>query len=173
MLKRLIAIGVMGLLMVPAAFAEEPRVGFPADYRSKMVNYLSLDRVGNDDQIIRLYTTPEALAAAKAGKELPDGTVVIGEVYKAQKDAEGNVKESGLGRRLRSKFAAVAVMEKGKDWGQTIPEDLRTGDWDFAIFKPTGERLAKKDLNECRACHIPKKETQYLFSLDHMAAAAE
>ena len=60
-------------------------------------------------------------------------------------------------------------MQKQKGWGDKFSEDLRNGDWDFAIFKPTGERLIKKDLNECRACHAPLKGTQNLFSLEHMA----
>lgn len=146
-----------------------PRIEYPKNYRADLVNYLSLDRTQNPDQIIRLFAPKEALEAAKAGQELPDGTVLVAEVYKAKKDADGEVVESSLGRRIRSKFAAVAVMQKKKGWGDKFPEDLRNGDWDFAIFKPSGERLVKKDLNKCRTCHAPLKETQHLFSLEHMA----
>ncbi len=169
MIKKAIAIVLLGLTVSSAAFADGERVTYPKDYRTSLENYLSLDRTMNDDQVIRLFTSKEALAAAKAGEKIPDGTVVVAEVYKAKKDKDGKVIESALGRRMRDKFAAIAVMKKGAGWGKTIPEEFRNGDWDFAVFSPAGERLAKKDLNKCRSCHMPLADTQHLFSLEHMA----
>lgn len=150
------------------ADGDKPRIEFPKDYRSEFINYLSLDRTQNEDQTIRLFAPKAALEAAQAGKELPDGTVLVAEVYKAKFDEDGDAVESALGRRIRAKFAAVAVMQKQKGWGDKFPDELKNGDWDFAIFKPTGERLVKKDLNKCRTCHAPLKDTQHLFSLEHM-----
>ena len=158
----------LGLVVVAnLAIADEERISFPADYSTKFQNYLSLDRVQNDDQIIRLFANDIALTAAKEGRELPNGSVIVGEGYKAKKDEDGNVVESSLGRRVRAKLAAVAVMEKGDGWGAAFSEDLRNGDWDFAIFSPDGKRL-NKDINACRSCHAPLKETQHLFSLEHL-----
>ncbi len=168
MLKKLLLVALLaGGIAVPVMAGDE-RIAFPADYRDKMVNYISLDRTQNDDQIIRLFAPQSALDAAKAGGELPDGTVLVAEVYKARKDADGEVIESALGRRIRDKFAAIAVMEKRKGWGDKFAEKYRNGDWDFAIFSPKGDRLVKKDLNSCRECHAPHKETQHLYSLEHM-----
>jgi Cytochrome P460 len=155
-----------GAIVAPAP-AEEPRIAFPVDYKS-FDNYLSLDRVQNDDQIIRLFANDLARNAAREGRDLPVGAVIVGEVYKAKKGKDGKVIESSLGRRLRDKLAAVAVMQKGEGWGDTYPEDLRNGDWDFAIFSPDGKRL-DKDLNACRSCHAPLAGTQHLFSLEHLA----
>jgi len=158
----------LGLVVVAnLAIADEERISFPTNYSTKFQNYLSLDRVQNDDQIIRLFANDIALTAAKEGRELPNGSVIVGEVYKAKKDEDGNVVESSLGRRVRAKLAAVAVMEKGDGWGAAFSEDLRNGDWDFAIFSPDGKRL-NKDINACRSCHAPLKETQHLFSLEHL-----
>ena len=142
MLKSFV-IGALAAMSLALTVQAEERIQFPAGYEDKMLNYLSLDRTQNDDQVIRLFATKETLAAAQAGKELPYGTVLVAELYKAKKDADGEVIESALGRRIRGKFAAVAVMQKG-------------------------ERLVKKDLNDCRACHQPFAETQHLFSLEHM-----
>ena len=72
---------------------------------------------------------------------MPYGTVLVAEIYKAKKDANGKVITSSLGRRIRGDFAAIAVMQKEKGWGEMFPAALRTGDWDFAIFSPKGERL--------------------------------
>ena len=151
-----------------AAHADEARIKFPANYKDQLVNYLSLDRTQNDDQIIRLFAPKGALDAAKSGTQLPDGTVIVGEIYKAKKNASGEVVESALGRRVRGKFAAIAVMEKRKGWGDKFPAELKNGDWDFAIFSTEGKRLVKKDLNSCRSCHAPLTDTQHLFSLEHM-----
>lgn len=169
MFRQLTTAALLFGLVASTAIADDERVAFPADYRSSMVNYLSLDRTQNDDQIIRLFATQGAMAAAKSGTELPDGTVLVAEIYKAKRDKDGNVIESALGRRVRDKLAAIAVMEKRQGWGDKIPEELRTADWDFAIFNPKGERLVKKDLNECRSCHAPLTDTQHLFSLEHLA----
>ena len=168
MLTKVFSAGLVVALAASAASADKDRIAFPADYKTNMQNYVSLDRTQNDDQVIRLFAPKEALDAAKSGAELPDGTVLVAEIYKAKKDKGGKVIESSLGRRIRDKFAAIAVMQKGKGWGEKFPEELRNGDWDFAIFNPKGERLVEKDLNSCRGCHAPLKNTQHLFSLEHM-----
>ena len=79
------------------ADTQAPRIDFPKNYRAEMVNYLSLDRTQNPDQIIRLFAPKAAMEAAKAGQELPDGTVLVAEVYKAKLDADGDAVESSLG----------------------------------------------------------------------------
>lgn len=168
MLNKLLIAMIIMVFSSISATAEDQRISFPTNYEAKMINYLSLDRTQNPDQIIRLFTTKAALEAAKQGQTLPDGTTIVAEIYKAKKDKDGEVIESALGRRIRGKFAAIAIMQKQKGWGAKFSEKLRNDDWDFAIFSPKGERLVKKDLNSCRACHAPLKETQHLFSLEHM-----
>jgi hypothetical protein len=160
MLKKLIGAAAITTVTLNGVIA--------ADYRTKMVNYVSLDRTQNPDQTIGLFAPQAALDAATAAQELPYGTVLVAEIYKAKMEKDGKVITSSLGRRIRDKFAAIAVMQKGEGWGKTMPTELRNGDWDFAIFSPQGERLVEKDLNTCRGCHTPLKQTQHLFSLEHM-----
>ncbi|MFD0986116.1 cytochrome P460 family protein [Methyloligella solikamskensis] len=166
-MKRTIALLLGFSVIASVALAKEERISFPADYK-QFENYLSLDRVQNHDQIIRLFANDAAIEAAGQGRELPYGSVIVGEVYKAKTDDDGNVVTSSLGRRIRGKLAAIAVMEKGEGWGEKFPDDLKNGDWDFAIFSPDGKRL-DKDLNTCRSCHAPLSESQHLFSLEHLA----
>lgn len=164
-----VALAVFSISVIGAAalaVAKDDQIAFPADYKSYN-NYLSLDRVGNDDQIIRLFANDKASAGVGADGKLPEGSVLVGEIYKAKVDDKGKVIESALGRRLRSKLAAVAVMEKRTGWGSKFPEEFRNGDWDFAIFRPDGKRL-DKDLNTCRSCHAPLKDTDHVWSFDHL-----
>ncbi|MCB1520060.1 MAG: cytochrome P460 family protein [Hyphomicrobiaceae bacterium] len=160
-------VAALASLAGAAAVAEEARITFPQNYATEFKNYLSLDRVQNADQIIRLFANSAASEAGAAGKELPDGSVLVGEVYAAQKDGDGKVIVSDLGRRVRSKLVAIAVMEKRQGWGEKYPTQLRNGDWDFAIFSPAGKRL-DKDLDACRSCHAPLATRQHVFSLEHI-----
>lgn len=148
------------------AFAQDGRIKFPADYRSSFTNYLNLDRTQNDDQIIHLYANDVAMKGMKESGTFPNGSILIGEVYKAKKDAKGEVIESQLGQRIRDKFAVIAVMEKQAGWGANFSEEHKNGDWDFAAFKPDGS-VAGKDLNACRACHAPLTEVDHVFSFEH------
>lgn len=167
----LTAAAALGLLL-PLAFATAPanaaeEIVFPKDYKT-FENYLSIDRTQDPDQIIRLFANGKALDAVRSGKELPDGSVIVGEVYKAKVDKDGKAILSTLGRRIRDKLALIAVMEKRPGFGKDLPTELQNNGWDFAAFKPDGTVAAGKDLNACRACHAPLTETQHLFSLQHI-----
>lgn len=167
MRRRLLIAAAAVLVGTSGAAAEQPRMNFPEGYRTAFENYLSLDRVQNADQIIRLFANKAAMEAGKDGRELPDGSILVGEVYAARKDAAGKVVTSSLGRRIRDKLVAIAVMEKRKGWGDTLPAEYRNGDWDFGLFNPDGKPL-DKDLNACRTCHAPLGASQHLFSLQHL-----
>lgn len=160
------ALGAGLVVARPSADAGDG-IAFPAGYADTFKNYLSLDRVQNEDQIIRLFANDKALDAAKTGQPLPDGSVIVGEVYKAKLGADGKPVLSTLGRRIRDKLALIAVMEKREGFGKDLAPEHQNDGWDFAAFKPDGTD-AGKDLNTCRACHAPLKGTQHLFSLEHL-----
>ena len=62
--------GLAAMLLALTVQAEE-RIQFPAGYEDKMLNYLSLDRTQNDDQVFRLFATKETLAAARPARNCP------------------------------------------------------------------------------------------------------
>ncbi len=156
-----------GLLAGTVAHAQDARIEFPAGYATKYRNYLSLDRVQNPDQVIRLFANDTALAGTDDSGSLAPGSVLVAEIYAALTDAEGEVLTSSLDRRIRDRLVAIAVMEKRPGWGARFPEPLRNGDWDFAIFSPEGKAL-DKDLDACRACHAPLADRDHLFSYEHL-----
>ena len=86
-----------------------------------------------------------------------------------EKDADGKVIESTLGQRLINKLALLAVMERREGAAAEYPEGMGNDDWDFAAFKPNGDR-ANKDLTQCAACHAPHKDSHHLFSYQHIIA---
>ncbi|MEM7249802.1 MAG: cytochrome P460 family protein [Pseudomonadota bacterium] len=155
------------LFAIPSAQAADDAVKFPANYRETMTNYLSLDRTQNPDQVIRLYANDVAMQGPGADGKLPFGSILVAEVYKAKKDDAGQVLKSELGRRIRDKFALVAVMQREEGWGDDLPEGLRNENWEMGAFKPDGSG-AGKNLNSCRACHAPLVATHHLFSMEHL-----
>lgn len=146
----------------------ESGIEYPVDYRSTFSNYLSLDRIQEPDQIIRLYANDAAMKGPNETGQLPFGSVLVGEVYKAQLDDSGNVKVSSVGRRLRGDLALIAVMERRQGFGEDLPDNLKNEHWDFAAFKPDGSVAENKSLNSCRECHAPLKSTHHLFSYEHL-----
>jgi len=150
---------------------EEERIAFPTDFASEYTLYMEIDRVQNPGQIMRIYANEAALSGLDSEGRFPDGSILVGEIFAARTDAEGNVITSDLGRQIIGGPAAVAVMEKRDGWGDAFPEELRNDDWDFAIFSPAGERL-DRDLNTCRACHAPLDEEDHVFSFQHVPLPA-
>ena len=168
-MKRLLVLLCMTFALGAAgAIADDKKteIQFPKDYKKHRLYYTG-DRVApNDGQTIRIYANDIAVEGMKRDGKFPYGSVLTAEVYKAKKDKDGKVIESTLGRRLEGKLAVVAVMEKIKGAGEKWKGDLNNGDWDFATFKPDGT-VAKKDLAKCAACHVPLKDTQNVFSIEH------
>ncbi|MFK7995819.1 MAG: cytochrome P460 family protein [Granulosicoccus sp.] len=167
MRKLTTVVGASALLMMTSALADGERVPYPEDYRTTFTNYLSLDRTQNPDQIIRLFGNDLAMQGPGEDGKLPYGSIIVGEVYKAKLDEEGNVMTTALGRRIKDKFALIAVMQRGEGWGQQHPDGIRNGNWEMAAFKPDGSK-ADKDLNACMACHAPLESSNYLFSFEHL-----
>ncbi len=166
MIRKLVITAGLMLLGSLTATADQ-KIEFPADYRSTYTNYLSLDRTQNPDQTIRLFANDIAMQGPGEDGKLPYGSILVAEVYKAKKDAQGNVVVSELGRRIRDKFALIAVMQREPGWGEQHPEGLRNGNWEMGAFKPDGT-VADKDLNACLACHAPLESTNFLFSYSHL-----
>lgn len=155
------------LLVGASGSGQQGLIPFPADYETTFTNYLSLDRVQNPDQVIRLFANDKALEGPGPDGKLPYGSVIVGEVYKAKKDGEGNVVTSSLGRRIRGDLALIAVMQREEGWGEEHPPELRNEHWEFAAYQPDGS-VAAKDINACRACHAPLEDTHHLFSIEHL-----
>ena len=162
------AVAVAGFASSVVAL-EDRVLEFPADYKTAFSNYIISDRVQNEEQVISLFANDVAREAARAGQALPDGSVLVGEIYGVKKDADGGVVESPLGRRIPDKLLAIVVMERRAAWAEQYPEDLKLGGWEFEVFSPAGENLAK-DTAGCRECHAPLGDSDFLWSLDHIAA---
>jgi Cytochrome P460 len=140
-------------------------ITFPADY-AKGVLYQTVDRV-DLKQVRQLYASSKAVIdAAKAGKQLPDGTVLTMVQYAAQVDDKGEAVKGPNGRLIRTeKIVGYTVMEKRPGWGKDVPEDIRNGDWQYQAFTADRKPNPKAVLAACFKCHLPLTAKQdFVFS---------
>lgn len=157
------------IIATPLIAAEDRVLAFPEGYKENFTLYFTGDRFLEEEQTIKIYANDIALSGVKKDGKLPDGSVLIAELYAAMKDSDGEVVESQIGRRVAGDFKAIALMERRAGWDDQYPEELKVGDWEFEVFSPSGENLGK-DTTACRECHHPLIDTEFTFSVEHLAA---
>jgi len=156
-------------LAVPGA-AGPDKIAYPANWKDHVL-YSIVDR-HDTKQYRELYaSTQAAVDAMKAGKELPDKTVLTLVQYKAQADAAGVPLKDAKGRFMKGDIIAVAVMEKRAGWGTEYPAEWRNGEWEYAVFNPAGVLNDKANYKGCFECHKPHEKIDYVISLAALRGA--
>ena len=106
------------------------------------------------------YANRVAVAAAKAGKGLPDGSILFAEVYSAKLDNNNDPITGSDGFYVPDKLMRYTAMEREPGWGDDIPEILtkKTGITRFSLL----QREYQHGVNhaECLACHKPLSECE-------------
>jgi plastocyanin len=161
-----VLIVLIGLAVTSTAGPE--KIAFPASWKS-FVLYNTVDRYDNK-QYRELYaSSKEAVEAAKAGKPLPDGTVLVLIQYKAQVDAQGNPVKDANGRFVKGDPIAATVMEKRAGWGTEYPAEWRNGEWEYAAFSLDGKLNTQANYKACFECHKPHEARDFVISYSQIA----
>src|SRR5437762_978520 len=145
-------------------------VTIPEGYKESFVKYHTIS-FPPTKQVRYYYANKTAVAAAKAGKPLPDDSVLFAEVYAAKLDADKKPVTGGDGFYVADKLVAYTAMATGAGWGKDIPEMLRNGDWNYAVFTADKQQRPGVNQAECFACHKPLDSTSYVFTLKQLAGA--
>jgi plastocyanin len=169
-----LALALTGALAVRGS-AGPDKIQFPSSWKDHVL-YTTVDRYDNK-QYRELYASSQAAVdAMKAGKPLPDGTVLTLVQYKAQVDAAGAPVKGSNGRFVKGDVIAYTVMEKRAGWGVEYPAEWRNGDWEYAAFGADGKLNEKANYKACFECHKPHEAQDFVISLaalkTAMAAAA-
>jgi len=143
----------------------------PANYKTTFTMYQTVNRADNN-QVRYLYANDVALRAARDGKSLPDGSLLVLEQHAARLGPDGKPVTGSDGFFVADKFLAYTVMERGAAWGKDIPENLRNEDWHYAAYSPARE-LRPANHAECLACHKPLDKDSYLFSIKALTETAK
>jgi len=152
------------------AHVSKSNLAFPEGYKDSFVKYHTINFPATR-QVRYYYANKAAAEAAKAGKPLPDGSYLFAEVYAAKLDAAGKPVSGGDGFYVPEKQLFYTAMGTGAGWGDAIPDMLRNGNWNYAVF--TLDKKPRPGVNqaECLGCHKPLDGASYTFTLKELAAA--
>ena len=156
-------IGFAGGLLAFVAFAggSPEHVKFPNGYDASFTNYATMNRAGSA-AVAKMYANDVALSSYRKGKVAGPGSIIVMEVYKPQKDADGKPIVGSDGVNKTAELAAIAVMERRNSWSGNFAESERVGNWGFAIYNPDGS-VKDNDL-ACVVCHTPYEKQDFMFS---------
>lgn len=145
-------------------------VTFPEGYKDTFTKYHTINFPATG-QVRYYYANKAAIQAAKEGKPLPDGSVLFAEVYAAKVGADKKPVTGADGFYVPEKLMFYTAMASGPGWGNDVPEMLRNGNWNYAIFTLDKQHRAGANQAECFGCHKPLDSTSYVFTLKQLAAA--
>jgi len=141
---------------VASVSAQLATAEFPAGFPAGFSVYLDT-RDGAARKVY--YANDIAVRGAKAGKVLPDGSVLVVENRRV---VEGGADTIG----------AYAVMQSGAGFGDAVPELLRNRNWRYALFDAKKVLRASPSAAECLACHKAKPDDDYTFTLGDLTKHA-
>ena len=146
------------------------RVPYPQGYKSTFTKYHTINFPATN-QVRYYFANKTALDAAKAGKDLPNGSVLFAEVYSAKLGPDNKPIAGSDGFFVADKLLFYTAMAREAGWGKDIPDILRNEDWNYAVF--TLDQKQRPDVNqaECLACHKPLDKVSYTFTLKQLAEA--
>lgn len=131
-------------------------VRFPAAFP---VGFTEYQRQPSDDgkTVQAFWANDVALAAARAGEPLPEGSMIV-----------GTTGDAAAPTTVRS----YSVMASQSGWGQAVPVLLRNGNWQFGRFGSDGTPTLGEAHARCLACHQPQAARNHVFSLSALQARA-
>ncbi len=142
---------------------------FPADYESGFLRYRT---TYPGSQVRYLYANEVAVAAARAGGDLPDGSYLIVEIFAQRQDVDGNVVLGDDGQPLAGERIGYNVMAREAGWGDRVPRLLRNENWQYANLDANGDVNVAANQAACLACHVPLTDSSFLFTIEALTEAA-
>lgn len=151
------------------AAIKKSKMTFPKDFPKGFTLYAS---VNHEDKaaVGQQWVNAVGLQAVKAGKPMPDGSVIIVANYAAKLDADKKPIVGKDGAWELDKVKGYEGMEARAGWGKDIPELIRNVNWNYAIFSADKAPRAEVNQTVCLTCHIPAAKTSFVFSLPKIQA---
>jgi Cytochrome P460 len=150
-------------------------VGIPADFRSTMAHYATVERA--DGKLYELFVNEIALDGWLSERRLPAGSVFAIESFNAERNAEGEVKRDDMQRMIKGESDhEVHLSTKQNSWqpnGECTSESLMNGtpmglgQWRVTAFDPRdGQRIqqASHPPGECHQCHTDRRGEDFILS---------
>jgi cytochrome c553 len=145
----------------PVSAAIHSRMEFPQNFPAGFTVYQT---VIEDGVMTKRYVNSVAWESARAGRKLPNGSVLLQVSYQVQQDAAG--------KEIAGAVQSYSGMESRNNWGRDIPLLLRNENWDYALFAADGKRRDELNQAQCLACHKPKETDDYVFTMKQLREAS-
>jgi cytochrome c553 len=143
----------------------------PADYPSGFTQYQTVNRP-DLGQVRFIFANAIALRAAREGKPLPDGAVLVREQHAAKLDTAKQPVTGADGFYQAERLLGYSVMERGPGWGKDFPDMLRNGDWNYASLSAARQPRAGVNQADCLACHKPLDQQDFAFGAEALTRVA-
>jgi hypothetical protein len=150
--------------------ADATKVAFPGNY-AEGIKWLVVDKEP-EKQVREVYAPPEAVAAARQGEQMPDGTALTLVRYSAKLDPQGVPLKDETGRMIKGEVLGINVMQKGKGWGAEYPDALRNGEWEYRAFKADYSPNDQANLTGCFQCHKAQASQDFIYGYESLKAAS-
>ena len=147
-----------------AATGLRGRMPFPADFPSGYSLYQTETNPAAR-RVVKRYANRVAVQAAREGRPLPNGSVLLVVNHEAASDADS-------GRVVAGPIQSYAAMQTQAGWGEAVPELLRNADWDYALFSAQGVRRGEVNTAPCFACHKPIAASNHVFTMNALQGFA-
>lgn len=148
----------------------QSKVSIPENYQASFIRYHAVQSA-EDNTMTIYYANDKAIAAAKAGKPLPEGAIIIAENNTAKMGADKKPIVGSDGFFVADKMTSYAAMARDTNWGDDIPELLRNENWQYGLFNTARELRQNISYAECFACHKALDKSSFVFTLKRMAAS--
>jgi cytochrome c553 len=159
---------------IPAAALpiRNSKMTFPRAFPRGFVVYDSSYNA-EDHSVSKSFANTVAIAAARAGQPLPDGSAIVVAAYSAKLDAKKQPVRDPDGGYAVDKTLSYSAMEARAGWGKDIPELLRNANWNYGLFN--ADKTPRGEWNQavCLACHKPIASDSYLFSFKALKTKAQ
>jgi cytochrome c553 len=155
----------------PSVAAIPTHLKMPANFPQGFAIYQAYgDREAGN--VTRRYVNQAALAAARQGKPLPAGSIIVTATLAWRSDPAGKPLLDDRGEPVAGAVESYSAMESGSGWGAEVPALLRNGDWNYAVFGADGTRFDKANQAACLACHKPVASDSYVFTMKELKTFA-
>ena len=142
-------------------------VTIPANFPTGFTRYKT-ESSAEEKSMTFTYANEDAIQAARAGKPLPDGSLIVVENHAVKLDADKKPIIGSDGAFVSDKVVSYAAMARNANWGDDIPELLRNENWNYGLFNAAKKIRADVSYAECFACHKPIAKSSYVFTLSNM-----
>jgi cytochrome c553 len=152
-----------------AAAIKKSKMTFPKDFPKGFTLYSSANKE-DDGSVVQQWVNSVGLQAVKAGKPMPDGSVIMVAKYAAKLGADKKPVVGKDGAWELDKAKGFEGMEARAGWGKDIPELIRNVNWNYAVF--TADKAPRAEVNQaiCLTCHAPQAKNSYVFSFPKIQA---